>query len=44
VADVDFVKLVRSIWPFLLVEVAALAVVTYFPQIVLFIPHYFGFK
>jgi len=44
VADVDFVKLVRSIWPFLLVEVAALTVVTYFPQIVLFIPHYFGFN
>jgi TRAP-type C4-dicarboxylate transport system permease large subunit len=41
---VDLIKLIRVSTPFILVEIGALMVVTYFPQIVLFIPHLFGFK
>lgn len=44
VARVDLVRLIRVSTPFILVEIAALFIVTYFPQIVLFIPHSFGFK
>ncbi|MBU2261943.1 MAG: TRAP transporter large permease [Proteobacteria bacterium] len=44
VAKVDFTKLVRASIPFILVEIAALFVVTYFPFLVLFIPHFFGFR
>ena len=44
VARVDLIKLIRVSTPFILVEIGALMIVTYFPQIVLFIPHLFGFK
>jgi len=44
VARVDLVRLIRVSAPFILVEIAALLIVTYFPQIVLFIPHTFGFR
>lgn len=44
VARVDLVRLIRVSRPFILVEIVALLIVTYFPQIVLFIPHFFGFK
>ena len=44
VARVDLIKLIRVSTPFILVEIGALLVVTYFPQIVLFIPHFFGYK
>jgi len=42
-AKVDLIKLVRVNTPFLLVEIVMLMVVTYFPQIVLFIPRLFGY-
>jgi len=44
VARVDLIKLIRVSTPFILIEIGALMIVTYFPQIVLFIPHLFGFK
>ena len=44
VARVDLIKLIRVSTPFILVEIGALLIVTYFPQIVLFIPHFFGYK
>lgn len=44
VANVDLIKLIRVSTPFILVEIGALLIVTYFPQIVLFIPHFFGYK
>ncbi len=44
VAKVDFIKLVKVSAPFVLVEIVALLIVTYFPQTVLFIPHLFGYK
>ena len=43
VSNVDFVQLVRVSTPFVLVEIVALLIVTYFPGIVLFIPHMFGY-
>jgi C4-dicarboxylate transporter DctM subunit len=44
VASVDLIRLIRVSAPFILVEIIALLIVTYFPQIVLFIPHTFGFR
>lgn len=44
VANLDLGKLVRVMAPFIFVEVIALLIVTYFPQIVLFIPHLFGYN
>ena len=44
VSKVDFVDLVRVSTPFILVEIVALLIVTYFPGIVLFIPHMFGYS
>ena len=44
VASVDLIRLIRVSAPFILVEIVALLIVTYFPQIVLFIPHAFGFR
>jgi tripartite ATP-independent transporter DctM subunit len=43
VANLDLGKLIRVMAPFIFVEVIALLIVTYFPQIVLFIPHLFGY-
>lgn len=43
ISKVDLIKLVRVNTPFLLVEIVMLMVVTYFPQIVLFIPRLFGY-
>jgi TRAP-type C4-dicarboxylate transport system permease large subunit len=44
VSKVDLIKLIRVNTPFLVVEIGMLMIVTYFPQIVLFIPHLFGYK
>ncbi|MEW6263254.1 MAG: TRAP transporter large permease [Thermodesulfobacteriota bacterium] len=44
VGNVNLTKLIRAAVPFILVEVAALGIVTYWPAIVLFIPRLFGFR
>ena len=44
VASVDLVKLIRACLPFILVEIGALLLVTYFPALVLFIPNLFGYR
>jgi len=44
VARVDLMRLIRVTFPFLLVELIALLLVTYIPAIPLWIPHLFGFK
>jgi hypothetical protein len=44
VAKVDLAKLIKVTVPFLLMEIAALMTVIYFPKIALFIPHLFGFR
>lgn len=44
VAKVDFTKLVRAATPFILVEIVVLFIVTYIPQLVLFVPHFFGYR
>lgn len=43
VAEVDLTRLIKTTLPFVAVEILALAVVTYFPWIVLAIPRAFGF-
>ena len=42
--DVPLGDMVRAIWPFILVLVTALMVVTYVPATVLALPHAFGFR
>lgn len=42
-ARVSLENLVRAIWPFLLVEIAVLMIITYIPALTLFIPRLFGF-
>ncbi|MBN1847576.1 MAG: TRAP transporter large permease [Deltaproteobacteria bacterium] len=44
VANLDLGRLIRVMGPFIFVEIIALLIVTYFPQIVLFIPHLFGYN
>lgn len=43
IAKITVEKLVRAIWPFLLVEVVVLLLVTYIPPISLFLPQLFGY-
>ncbi len=43
IARVSLEKLVRAIWPFLLVEVAVLLITTYVPSVSLFLPRLFGY-
>ena len=44
VAKVDFTKLIRASFPFLVIEIVALFIVTYVPFFTLFIPNLFGFR
>ncbi len=43
IANISFERLVMAIWPFLLVEVAVLLLITYVPEISMIVPRYFGF-
>jgi len=44
VAKVDFIQIVREIFPFLMVEIFVLFLITYFPWICLTIPRLFGYN
>jgi C4-dicarboxylate transporter DctM subunit len=44
IADVPLKDLVREIIPFLAVMLGALALITLFPDLVLFLPRLFGYK
>ena len=41
---VPLMAIIREIWPFVLTLGALLMVLTWFPQIILFLPHAFGYK
>jgi tripartite ATP-independent transporter DctM subunit len=41
---VPLMEIVREIWPFVLVLGSLLMVLTVFPQIILFLPHLFGYR
>ena len=41
---VPLMAIIREIWPFVLTLGALLLVLTWFPQIILFLPHAFGYK
>ncbi|MCJ7498919.1 TRAP transporter large permease [bacterium] len=43
VAEVGLGRLIRQIWPFFLVELLALIIITFVPATVTWIPRYFGF-
>jgi len=43
VANVGLGRLIRQIWPFFLVELAALIIITFIPATVTWIPRLFGF-
>lgn len=43
IANISFEKLVMAIWPFLLVEVAVLLLITYVPEVSMIVPRYFGY-
>jgi tripartite ATP-independent transporter DctM subunit len=38
------IEIIREIWPFVLTLIALLLILTWFPQIILFLPHAFGYK
>ena len=42
-AKVELLKLARVNMPFLIIEIVVLMIVTYVPQLVLFVPHLFGY-
>lgn len=41
---VPLMEIIREIWPFVLTLGVLLGLLTYFPQIILFLPHYFGYQ
>jgi hypothetical protein len=41
---VPLIEIIREIWPFVLTLIALLLILTWFPQIILFLPHAFGYK
>jgi tripartite ATP-independent transporter DctM subunit len=41
---VPLIEIIREIWPFVLALIALLLILTWFPQIILFLPHAFGYK
>lgn len=41
---VPLIEIIREIWPFVLTLTLLLLLLTYFPQITLFLPHAFGYK
>lgn len=43
IAGITLERLVRAIWPFLLVEVGVLFLITYVPTIAMFVPRFFGY-
>ena len=44
VAKIDLTRVIKATLPFLAVELATLMLVTYLPDVILFIPHLFGYK
>ncbi len=43
IARIKLEELMREIWPFIVVQIAVLLLITYVPDLVLFIPRFFGF-
>jgi len=44
IADVSLTDLVKEVMPFLVVMIGALALITYVPDLVLFLPKLMGYK
>ncbi len=43
IANISLERLVRAVWPFLVWQIIVLALVTYFPELALWIPRLFGY-
>jgi tripartite ATP-independent transporter DctM subunit len=41
---VPLIEIIREVWPFVLTLTVLLLILTWFPQIILFLPHAFGYK
>ncbi len=41
---VPLIEIIRAVWPFVLTLIILLAILTWFPQIILFLPQAFGYK
>ena len=41
---VPLIEIIREVWPFVLTLTVVLLILTWFPQIILFLPHAFGYK
>ena len=41
---VPLIEIIREVWPFVLTLAVLLLILTWFPQIILFLPHAFGYK
>jgi TRAP-type C4-dicarboxylate transport system permease large subunit len=41
---VPLIEIIREVWPFVLTLTVLLLILTRFPQIILFLPHAFGYK
>jgi len=44
ITDQPVGKIIREIWPFILALIAALAIITFVPDFVLYFPRLFGYK
>src|SRR5512147_730544 len=43
-ANISLERLVRAIWPYLVWQLVVLALVTYFPELALWVPRMFGYE
>jgi len=43
-ANISLERLVRAVWPHLIWQLAVLALVTYFPELTLWVPRMFGYE
>ena len=43
VGKIDFIKLIKAIWPFIIAELIVLVMIIYIPEITLFVPRLLGF-
>ncbi len=44
IAQVSFEEVMKAIWPFLLVLIVVLLIITFIPETTLALPHLFGFR
>jgi len=43
ISKIPLERIVKQIWPFVLIEIGVLLLITYVPNLTLFLPRYFGY-